>query len=177
MPAATTRLALRALLALALVAAPLVVVGARMARLASRALRAGDAAAAAGDAPRAVRFYLEAAALRLPVGSVAAAATDRLEGMARRASEAGDAATEDLALHALGAAGTARVGSVGSIARVGTASALAAVVGFVTWLGGAVLFIMIGVDKRLRLRPRWATLSGGMFVVGFALFLIGLKLA
>jgi hypothetical protein len=171
--AGPARIALRVLLALALAAVPLLVVGARVALRSARALRAGDAAQAAGDAPRAVRLYLEAAALRLPVGApAAAAATDRLEAMARRASETGDAATEELALRAIGAA----AGAVGGGRRAAFA-AVAALIGFATWAASLVVFITWGVDKRLRLRPRWATLSGGMFVVGFALFLIGLRLA
>jgi hypothetical protein len=50
-------------------------------------------------------------------------------------------------------------------------------VGFGLWLGAALGFIFKAVDKRLRLRPRWAKLCAGVFVIGFALFLLGLKLA
>jgi hypothetical protein len=48
-------------------------------------------------------------------------------------------------------------------------------IGFGCWGAALVTFIVKGVDKRLRLRPRWATLCGGLFVIGFTLFLIGLK--
>jgi len=54
---------------------------------------------------------------------------------------------------------------------------LLALFGLALWLGGAVGFIRRGLDAGLRLRRGPALASGIMFVVGFALFVAGLRLA
>jgi hypothetical protein len=58
-----------------------------------------------------------------------------------------------------------------------TGWALAALGGCALWIGAAVTFIRRGVDRSLRLRPRWAVGAGVAFVIGFALFMAGLRLA
>jgi hypothetical protein len=54
---------------------------------------------------------------------------------------------------------------------------LMALVGFALWLGGAVGFVRRGLDAGLRLRRGPALAAGIIFVVGFALFVTGLRLA
>jgi hypothetical protein len=58
-----------------------------------------------------------------------------------------------------------------------TLPAVAALVGFALWLGAVVVFVRRGLDRSLRLQPRWALLSVIGFFAGFALFLVGLRLA
>lgn len=55
--------------------------------------------------------------------------------------------------------------------------AVMALIGFALWLGAAVGFIARGLDSGLRLRRGPAIAAGFLFVVGFALFLTGLRLA
>lgn len=52
-----------------------------------------------------------------------------------------------------------------------------ALVGFFAWVGAALAFLLRAFDSSLRLRPRPALLCAAVFVVGFALFLAGLRLA
>ena len=54
---------------------------------------------------------------------------------------------------------------------------LAALVGLVAWLASVLLFILRGLDQTLRLRRGPAALAACGFVMGFALFVIGLRLA
>lgn len=54
---------------------------------------------------------------------------------------------------------------------------LLAIGGLGLWLGASVLFIRRGLDRGLRLRPRWALFAGVAFLVGFALFVFGLRFA
>jgi hypothetical protein len=54
---------------------------------------------------------------------------------------------------------------------------LLALFGLALWLGGAVGFIRRGLDTGLRLRRGPALASGIAFVLGFALFVAGLRLA
>ena len=54
---------------------------------------------------------------------------------------------------------------------------LLALFGLALWLGGAVGFIRRGLDAGLRLRRGPALAAGIVFVVGFALFVTGLRLA
>jgi hypothetical protein len=54
---------------------------------------------------------------------------------------------------------------------------LLALFGLALWLGGAVGFIRRGLDAGLRLRRGPALAAGIIFVVGFALFVTGLRLA
>ncbi len=54
---------------------------------------------------------------------------------------------------------------------------LMALGGFALWLGAAVAFFTRGLDRALRLRQGPAALAGTAFVVGFALFVVGLRLA
>lgn len=49
--------------------------------------------------------------------------------------------------------------------------------GLAGWLASAVVFLTRGLDAGLRLRRRAAALAGLGFAVGFALFLVGLRLA
>jgi len=55
--------------------------------------------------------------------------------------------------------------------------ALLALIGLATWIAAAVGFITRGLDAGLRLRRRAAIACGVGFSVGFALFLVGLRLA
>lgn len=57
-----------------------------------------------------------------------------------------------------------------------TAPALIAVLGLAVWLGAAVTFLRKGVDRALRLRTPWAVASGVGFLVGFLMFVVGLRL-
>jgi hypothetical protein len=57
------------------------------------------------------------------------------------------------------------------------AATLAALGGLALWLGAAVLFIRRGLDRTLQLQRPWALASGVGFLVGFALFLLGLRFA
>lgn len=52
-----------------------------------------------------------------------------------------------------------------------------ALLGFALWLAAAVGFLRGGVDAGLRLRRRPALAAGIVFVIGFALFVVGLRLA
>jgi len=54
---------------------------------------------------------------------------------------------------------------------------LLALLGLALWLGGAVGFMRRGLDAGLRLRRGPALAAGIIFVVGFALFVTGLRLA
>jgi hypothetical protein len=54
---------------------------------------------------------------------------------------------------------------------------LLALLGLALWLGGAVGFMRRGLDAGLRLRRGPALAAGLIFVVGFALFVTGLRLA
>jgi hypothetical protein len=54
---------------------------------------------------------------------------------------------------------------------------LLALFGLALWLGGAVGFMRRGLDAGLRLRRGPALAAGIIFVVGFALFVTGLRLA
>jgi hypothetical protein len=54
---------------------------------------------------------------------------------------------------------------------------LMALLGMALWLGGAVGFVRRGLDAGLRLRRGPAIAAGIVFVVGFALFITGLRLA
>ena len=64
-------------------------------------------------------------------------------------------------------------------ARPGPAvpATVAALAGLGLWLGAVVVFIRRGVDRALRLERRWAVAAGIGFFVGFALFVLGLRLA
>jgi hypothetical protein len=64
-------------------------------------------------------------------------------------------------------------------ARPGPAPGWAATAlgGFAVWLGAAAVFIRKGVDRTLKLRRSWALASALGFFVGFALFVVGLRLA
>jgi hypothetical protein len=53
----------------------------------------------------------------------------------------------------------------------------AALFGFALWLSAAILFIRKGIDRGLRLQPRWGIATLVAFGVGFALFVLGLRLA
>jgi len=54
---------------------------------------------------------------------------------------------------------------------------LLALTGLGGWLGGAALFATRGLDGGLRLRRGPALVASAVFAVGFALFLVGLRLA
>jgi hypothetical protein len=49
--------------------------------------------------------------------------------------------------------------------------------GLVLWVGGAVGFCSRGLDAKLRLRRAHAMIAGVTFIVGLAIFLVGLRLA
>lgn len=51
------------------------------------------------------------------------------------------------------------------------------VIGFAAWVGAAVCFIMIGLDRDLGIRRRPALVTAAVFVCGLALWLAGLFLA
>jgi hypothetical protein len=51
------------------------------------------------------------------------------------------------------------------------------VIGFAAWVGAAVCFIMIGLDRDLGIRRRPALVTAAVFVSGLALWLAGLFLA
>jgi hypothetical protein len=57
------------------------------------------------------------------------------------------------------------------------AHAALALLGFVAWIAAIVAFIFRGLDRSTRLHPRWAPLCAGVFLLGFTLFVIGLRLA
>jgi len=57
------------------------------------------------------------------------------------------------------------------------AVSLVALGGLGLWLGASLVFIRRGLDRGLRLRPRWALAAGLAFAVGFALFVFGLRFA
>ena len=54
---------------------------------------------------------------------------------------------------------------------------LVAVGGLALWVGATVIFVRRGLDRSLRLRPRWALGAGILFLLGFALFVFGLRFA
>jgi hypothetical protein len=58
-----------------------------------------------------------------------------------------------------------------------TAPAVAALVGLAMWLAAVGVFIRRGLDRALKLRPRWAWIAAVGFFAGFALFVVGLRLA
>src|SRR3954451_2950479 len=80
------------------------VVVARVAIDGRAALRAGWAAEGRGESLEAIRRYLDAARLTLPGSPWVADALARLEGMATRAEQGGDATTARRALEAMRAA-------------------------------------------------------------------------
>ncbi len=53
----------------------------------------------------------------------------------------------------------------------------AALFGFALWLSAAIVFIRKGIDRGLRLQPRWGVATLAAFVLGFALFVLGLRFA
>jgi hypothetical protein len=55
--------------------------------------------------------------------------------------------------------------------------AAAALVGLGLWLSAAVTFLRRGVDRSLKLQRAWALASGLAFLLGFGLFVVGLRLA
>jgi hypothetical protein len=55
--------------------------------------------------------------------------------------------------------------------------AVMALVGLALWLGAAIAFLRRGVDATLHLRRGPALAAGLLFVIGFALFVTGLRLA
>ena len=57
------------------------------------------------------------------------------------------------------------------------AAALGALLGLCLWLSAVVLFIRRGLTRTLKLQPRWALASALGFFAGFALFIVGLRLA
>jgi hypothetical protein len=58
-----------------------------------------------------------------------------------------------------------------------TLPAVAALLGLAMWLSAVGLFVKRGLDRALRLRPRWALVAAVGFFAGFALFVVGLRLA
>ena len=58
-----------------------------------------------------------------------------------------------------------------------TLPALLALLGFGLWLSAVGVFVRRGLDRALKLRPRWALISAVAFFAGFALFVVGLRLA
>ena len=58
-----------------------------------------------------------------------------------------------------------------------TGATVTALLGLGVWLLAMIVFLRRGVDRTLKLDPRWALLSAVGFFVGFALFLLGLRLA
>jgi hypothetical protein len=58
-----------------------------------------------------------------------------------------------------------------------TVPAVAALVGLAMWLSAVGVFVKRGLDRALRLRPRWAWIAAIGFFAGFALFVVGLRLA
>jgi hypothetical protein len=168
---------------LALAAAAPSILAARLHHQSTAALRAGDAALARSDRAAALRLYVEAARAYLPGSASVATAQARLRQIA---AAAGDPDSQAMALRAeraalLPAGEAIGPGRTSSSAPASTASPRApgvaiVLVGFCLWMGALFGFIGRGIDKRLRLRPGWATLCAGGFVFGCAIFLIGLGL-
>jgi hypothetical protein len=144
----------------------------RLEALAAAAARAGD--------PAAERAALEAVrAALLGARSLYTPHAERLRAADRRLARL-YAAIEDPEV-APGASAAAREAwhLERLSARPGPAAGAtaAALFGLALWLGAAVLFIRRGLDRALRLQRSWALASGIGFFVGFALFLLGLRLA
>jgi hypothetical protein len=57
------------------------------------------------------------------------------------------------------------------------AHVLLALAGLVLWVGSAIGFCTKGLDVKLRLRRPHAIIAGVAFIVGFAMFLAGLRFA
>jgi hypothetical protein len=57
------------------------------------------------------------------------------------------------------------------------AHVLLALAGLVLWVGSAIGFFSKGLDANLRLRHRHAIIAGVTFVMGLAMFLVGLRFA
>jgi len=137
------------------------------------------AAAQAGDGPG-VRAALEAErAAILATRSVFVPNGSRLPHIERRLARL-LAATEDRSV-APGVSFEARTEwHLERLARrpgPALAYVLLALAGLVLWVGGAVGFVSKGLDARLHLRRRYATIAGVTFAVGLAIFLVGLRLA
>jgi hypothetical protein len=175
----------------------------RVAVDARAALRAGEGAEARGERAEAVRHYLDAARLYLPGSGSVRRALDHLEAMARAAEAANDPAGARAPLEAIRADVERRLAAIyaqledpgvdpGASVEARTAwhasrlahhpgptvgYVLLALLGLALWLGGAVGFMRRGLDAGLRLRRGPALAAGIIFVVGFALFVTGLRLA
>jgi hypothetical protein len=55
--------------------------------------------------------------------------------------------------------------------------AVLALLGLALWLSAVGVFVRRGLDRALKLRPRWAFIAAVGFLAGFALFVVGLRLA
>jgi hypothetical protein len=61
--------------------------------------------------------------------------------------------------------------------RPAVGPAVMALAGLGVWLGATVLFVRRGLDRGLRLRRSWAAAAAVVFVIGFVMFVVGLRLA
>jgi hypothetical protein len=141
--------------------------------------RIGEAAEAQGDAPRALAAWrgirgaiLSTRSVYTPHQAPLAHANERIATVMASLDpppmDAGKSPEELRAEH---------LALLRATHRPSVPWTLVLLAGFLTWVSGAWLFAMKGIDDEGRVRPRSARLWGSTVIVGLGLFVLGLALA